>query len=212
MNKNLNVLCFIIGFCSAATIYIILLTEWRPFGFAEKAQEINTIIVNLSYSLLAATIFHVVINFLPEYYRNKIMHKKINLNLERIKYLTQQCIRDIELYSFNFNNKIPTRESFIKQFSSKDLTQPCDYLTILKRNNLEINSLIDFLLIIQEFLSNKEIYTLFKMKDSLFLTTPISPKDYIQDEYGKQIETPNNQEKIAESIYNIYELIKTIKN
>lgn len=212
MNKNLNVLCLIIGFCSAAAIYIILLTEWRPFGFAEKAQEINTLIVNLSYSLLATSIFYFAMNFLPEYYRNKVMREKINLNLERIKYLTQQCMRDIELYSFNFNNKIPSRESFIKQFSNKNLTQPCDYLTILKRNNLEINSLIDFLLIIQEFLSNKEIYTLFKMKDSLFLTTPISPKDYIQDEYGKQIETPNNQEEIAESIYNIYELIKTIKN
>ena len=211
MNKGLNIFCFIIAFFSAAAIYIILLTEWRPFGLAEKAQEINTIIVNLSYSLLAATIFHVVINYLPEYFRNKIMREKINLNLERIKYLIQQCVSDIDLYSFHFNIKIPSKEIFIKQFSNKDLTPPCDYLTLLKRNNLEINSLIDFLLIISEFLSDDEIRTLFKIKDSLFLTTPIDPKDYIQNEYGTQIETPNNQEKIAESIYDIYELIKKLK-
>ena len=211
MNKNLNVLCLIIGFCSATAIYIILLTEWRPFGFAEKAQEINTIIVNLSYSLLAATIFHIVINWLPRLKRNKIIRNKINSYLTSIKNLTEQCVKDINLYDLNQNKHILQKEDFITQFSNKDLTSPCDYLKILERNNIEINLLIDFLLTIQEFLSNEEIQTLFKIKDSLFLTTKIDPKDYIQNEYRENIETPNNQKKIAESIYNIYELIKTIK-
>ena len=207
-----NIVFGFITLCAILAVYIIQLTEWRPLGFAEKAEEINIIIVNLSYSYLSAIIFYFAMNLLPEYYRNKIMREKIYLNLKRIKYLIQQCVRDINLYNFNLNNHILSKNEFIKQFSNKDLTPPCDYLTILKRNNSEINSLINFLLIIQEFLSNEEIHILFQIKDSLFLTTTISPKDYIQNEYGELIEVPNNQEEIAESIYNIYELIKTIKN
>ena len=55
------------------------------------------------------------------------------------------------------------------QFSSKDLTLPCDYLSILQRNKIELNLLVDFLLTIQNFLSDKEFYNLLIIKDSLFL-------------------------------------------
>ena len=50
------------------------------------------------------------------------------------------------------------------------------------------------------------------IKDSLFLTQSIRPIDYIETEHGERIECPeNNQEEIAKSIYDIYELIQQIE-
>ena len=198
---------------SMVAIFVIQLTGWRPFGFAERADEINSIIVNLSYSYLAAVIFYIIVNYLPQIHRHKIMRHMIKSYLIRMKNTMQRCIKGINLYSLKQNEKFPSKEHFIKQFGEKDLAPPCDYLNILERNRLEINLLMDFLLTVQEFLSDNEVRMLLKLKDSMFLTQPLRPKDYVEGDNGEKCEIPgSNQIEMAESIYDVYEqLIKLNK-
>ena len=115
---------------SMVAIFVIQLTGWRPFGFAERADEINSIIVNLSYSYLAAVIFYIIVNYLPQIHRHKIMRHMIKSYLIRMKNTMQRCIKGINLYSLKQNEKFPSKEHFIKQFGEKDLAPPCDYLNI----------------------------------------------------------------------------------
>ena len=211
-HKCICAITLILSLLAIASICIIKLTEWRPLGEALRYQEINEIIVNISYSYIAATIFYFVMDYLPNLHRKKIMRRKIKSYLVQMKVSILQCIKDINLYNFIQPSQILSRKDFIKQFSSKDLTLPCDYLSILQRNKIELNLLVDFLLTIQNFLSDKEFYNLLIIKDSLFLTQSIRPIDYIETEHGERIECPeNNQEEIAKSIYDIYELIQQIE-
>lgn len=211
-HKHIYSIAVILFLLAIASLCIIKLTEWRPLGEALRYQEINEIIVNISYSYIAATIFYFVMDYLPNLHRKKIMRRKIKSYLVQIKVSILQCIKDINLYNFIQPSQILSRKDFIKQFSSKDLTLPCDYLTILQRNKIELNLLVDFLLTIQNFLSDKEFHNLLNIKDSLFLTQSIRPIDYIETEHGERMECPgSNQEEIANSIYVIYELIKEIE-
>jgi hypothetical protein len=58
-------------------------------------------------------------------------------------------------------------------------------------------------------LTDSEINILLTIKGSAFLTEPIRPKDYIEDEHGNIHQIPNsNQREIATSIYHIYKLLK----
>ena len=116
------------------------------------------------------------------------------------------------LYSLDSKDyKILPKEEFLVKFSKKDLNSPCDYLNLLKHTRTEINLLIESLLTIQEYLSDKEINKLMTIKDSLFLTEEINPKDYIVNNDGSPLELPNsNQKEMAESIYCIYELINKL--
>ncbi len=176
-SKNIVVLLeYGICFFSMAAILIIQLTGWRPFGFAEKAEEINTIILNPSYSYLAAVFFYLVMNYIPKLQRKKIMRRRIDSYLSRMKSAIQRCIKDINLYSFEPNKPFLPKFEFIKQFSEMDLTPSSEYLNILKKEAHEINLLVDSLLTIQDFLFDEEINKLLMIKDSLFLTHPIRPK------------------------------------
>lgn len=197
---------------SASAIYIIKLTDFRPWGSAEKYEEINSIIVNLSYSYIAATIFHIVMIICPGIRRRKIMRRKIESYLLRMESAIKLCITHIHLYSLDSRDyKVLPKEEFIEKFSKKDLTPPCGYLKILEQMALKISLLVELLLNIQEYLSDEEIEKLMIVKDSLFLTQTICPTFYIENDDGSQCEIPDsNQKEMAESIYNIYELINDL--
>ena len=211
-HKCICAITLILSLLAIASICIIKLTEWRPLGEALRYQEINEIIVNISYSYIAAVFFYIVVDYLPKLQRKNIMRRKILLYLSKIKQITEQSIKNINMYNFIQPNQILNRKDFIKQFSSKDLTPPCDYLIILQRNKRELNLLVDFLLTMQNFLSNKEFCNLLKIRESIFLSQQIHPTDYIETENGEEMECPgSNQTEIAKSIYDIYELIQQIE-
>lgn len=194
-------------------VIILQLTEWRPFGPSEKYVEINEILLNISYSYISAAIFFIVMDFIPKIKRKRIMHRKIRSYLTRMRSIVLQCIKGVRLYSFNENaNQIPSRDTFITEFTEKDFSPSHDYLHLLNNNRTKITSLIETLLSTQEYLSDDCLQTILNINDSLFLTQPIIPRDYCIGENEETIEIPgNNQAEIAESIYDIYEQIIILK-
>lgn len=208
--KLIEVLKCVVAVCSIASIVIIQLTEWRPFVVANRCEAINAIILNLSYSYLAAIFFHVVMVFVPGLYRKRIIRRQITCDFAEISIYIKQCIRGVYMYDLNHSKTaLISRKKFVQEFCEKDLTTTCDYLTLLNRNISKISTKVDFLLGFKDELTDSEINILLTIKGSAFLTELIRPKDYIEDEHGNIHQIPNsNQREIATSIYYIYKLLK----
>lgn len=199
--------------CFALAIIVIQLTEWRPFGYSVKGKEINSIILNLSYSYWAAIFFHMCMVYIPGLHRKKIMRFKIEYYLSKLYSSIRQCINGVYLLSFDYryNMHIP-RKKFLDEFCSKDMTPPCDYLTILEKKSCEIRMLIDSLIELREYLTDEEVHKLLLIMDTPFLTEKIRPREYIESEEGVKTELPNsNQNEMAKSIYHLYKQIKTLR-
>ena len=199
--------------CFALSIFIIQLTEWRPFGYSEKGDEINSIILNLAYSYLAAIFFHLCMVFIPSLHRKKIMRFKIEYYLSKLYSSIRQCVNGVYLLSYDHQNNMHVpRKKFLDEFCSKDMTPPCDYLMILEKKSCEIKMLIDSLVELREYLTDKEVHILLLIMDAPFLTEKIRPREYIESEDGVKTElTNNNQNEIAKSIYYLYKQIKTLR-
>lgn len=204
-----GVVCLI----AIASIGILQLTEWRPLGEAIRHKEINEIILNLSYSYLAAYIFYIVMNWLPSLKRRTIIKSYLKYHKSRIRELMTICINIQHPFSSLGREKKPyigykaqqSREEFLKEFYEKELT----HLKLLESSRVQIKTLVDSALFFQEFLSEKELDNLLIIKNSPFLKESVRPIEYTDDEYRTEI--PNNQRKMARSIYDIYELIKAIE-
>lgn len=194
--------------CSVASIYVIKLTEWRFNIFINKYDEINDIILNLSYSYIAAMTFHLVINVFPGKHREKIMRRKVNAYMRIIRSSIHSCIMSIFL--FCFDDKEPSKDEFIKRFGEQELSPNDIRLTVINSKRSVIMMKVEQILVVQDYLTDKELEVLLSIKDSLFLTKDIRPTEYIKDGNIKQKIPGSNQREIGESIYRIYELIRSI--
>ena len=118
----------------------------------------------------------------------------------------------MSIYAFRLDDKIavPTKEEFVKNFSEMKLTQNSLYLTTINRIRSEIKLKVERILVIQDYLSDKELDVLLSINDSLFLTEDIRPTEYINDGDCEQEIPGSNQKEIGKSIYRINELINSI--
>ena len=71
---------WIVALCSISAIVTIQLTEWRPLGSANRHEAINEIILNLSYSYLAAIFFHIAMVYIPGQYRKRILRRQVSIH------------------------------------------------------------------------------------------------------------------------------------
>ena len=184
LNNLFRHLGFILLLFSLASICVIKLTEWRFNVSINKHCEINEIIVNISYSYIAAFIFHLVVNEFPKKQRENIMRRKVNAYMKIIRSSIRNCIMSINAFRLDDKIAVPTKE--------------------------EIKLKVEQILVIQDCLSDKELDVLLSINDSLFLTEDIRPTEYINDGDCEQEIPGSNQKEIGESIYNIYELLNNI--
>lgn len=211
--KFFRILGWIVCAIAIASIGILQLTDWRPLGEAVRYKEINEIILNLSYSYLAAYIFYIVMNLLPSLKRRSIIKSYLKYHKSRIRELITICINIQHPFSSLGRENNPyigynaqqSREEFLKEFCEKELT----HLKLLESSRIQINTLVDSALFFQEFLSEKELENLLRIKKSSFLKDSVRPIEYTDDE--NRVEIPNNQREMVVSIYDIYELIKAIE-
>lgn len=209
--RFLNILGWIVCGITIASIAILQLTDWRPLGEAVRYEEINEIILNLSYSYLAAYMFYIVMNWLPGLRRKSIVKSYTKYHLLKIREHISICINSQHLYALlgrkSYAGYAPyqSREEFIAEFGEAQLLN----LDIIESSRVKIKQLVDSILIFVEYLSEEELENLLKVKESLFLKESIRPIEYADEE--QKTEIPNNQRDMAESIYHIYELIKVIE-
>lgn len=211
--KAFRIIGRVVSCIAIASIGILQLTDWRPLGEAVRYEEINEIILNLSYSYLAAYIFYIVVDWLPSLKRKSIIKSYTKYHISKIREHISICTNIQYRFAYLGQETKPyigykpykPREVFVREFGGKELHS----LELLESSRAQIKIFVESALFFQEYLSEKELDNLLKIKESLFLREPIRPIEYIDDE--QRTEIPNNQRDMAKSIYDIYELIRAIE-
>lgn len=206
----------IINFIKSNKILIIVTILSVFCVFYYKTECYCTIIKNVSYSIIAAVIFYIIIDYIPFVRKKKIMRAFIDMEFSKLYGHINQCVNGI-ISPFSFNPKTyKDKEDYVNDFYSVDLEEKGfisplqtrkSYLESHKGKIIECSTSI---LNYREFLSEKELDCLTFIRSSAFLTQILSPRNF--DLPDELIDTyPNNQREIGESIYEIYELIKDIE-
>lgn len=215
--KN-NLACILICLIVIACIYAILTIKlnlfWR-FGLSEKADNINEIIVNLSYSVLAGAIFYLFVDIIPFCIKRKKMRMVILTKLNKLKGSIHKAKTAIYLPPFS---KMPNaKEKFIEDFNCKDMNDAyqlgVDGFKNIKEfffyNKMEIQTLIQDILNYSSFLTQTELETLAMVNTSKYVNDFFFMKDFEMLKIRPDLY--DNQKEIGESIFMIEELMSKIE-
>lgn len=197
---------------SGSLIYFIKFTDCR-LGMSSNADDINEVLVNLSYSYLAAVFFFWVADRIPYRYKKE----KIKMRLKGKFNIIKEDIRRSKEVVAPFvlaSNKDLSREEFIVQFKQKNLEEKCyfsettriiDHLEFLKK---DIIFNIEYLLTYNEYLTIKQYALLLEILDYPYLNRRIIPKIDVDKEF--QSVWDDNQKEMAISLYELYEKVRKV--
>lgn len=197
------------GVLSLIVIFVLKFTDWRPFGYYEKAQAVNDTMKNLSFSLIAAIIFFLINDVATSCKRREISHNQICRQIRTIHELLRQMVESVE--PFKFEKKIYTQESFENIFSNKDLylgyyglsRSMVDAFT--ENKDIIENISQELLMSYSEYMSDDELEYFDNILNSDFIRNHLSPMDFsVPKEFQHQY--PNNQEEMGRSLFKLYKL------
>lgn len=213
MNKVNRMIILVVIACFYAILTIKLDIFWK-IGDLEKADSINDIILNLSYSILAAVIFYIFIDVIPYYTKKKKMREVLRTKIDRIK----QDINSAKtaIYLPPFTEMAKTKDGFVNDFENKDMKDAyClglfrfkSLMEFFEHNKEQIRNSIHEILGYSEFLTEKEVEILADINSSKYINSYFFIKDF--ENLQHQPALFNNQREIGNSIYSINELIKKL--
>lgn len=179
-------------------------------------DKCGDIFKNISYSIIAAIIIYIFIEYIPFVRKKKIMRILINSKLFELNEHVRLC-KEIPITSFSMESKTyKDCKEYAEAFYKSDLEEKSIFSSsqtwkeYLESHKNCIANIISTLLNLHTYFSDKEQKIITAIATSTFLTSPIIPQNHnlpnnVIDSY------PNNQKEIGESIYKIYELIKEIR-
>lgn len=184
-----------------------------PCCLEKGAGAVNDFILVLSYSYIAAAIFHCIVNDIPHKRRKKTIEPFLKSQLWRIQDKFRLCKETIIPFSSVCGTEF-SRKEFIQKFDEINLYEDC-YMSNgkSKLKNLEDlrESIIDIssnILCYREFLNDKHFHFINKVLNSSFITKGINaaPDVAITERIGYD----SNQYEVGECIYDLYEYSKKI--
>lgn len=209
LHKYLN--CFWWVFASVCILMLVIIefTDWRLF-YHERAEKVNELIVNMSFSYLAACIFYILNEIFPRYTKRKVAKRHVEKEIREIRELLRQIFSSIEPFRLEKHNY--TRDEFVNLFEATDLIDNGYYggnikmLDAINERKARIESICNSLLSSYiHYLNHKELIYIDKIAHSQFILNSIEPIEYsIPIEY--RIHKYDNQREIGECIYNLYSL------
>lgn len=211
-NKLYRNLWWVMTIVSVVIIYVLRFTEWRPF-VCHNPEDANYTMETLSYSIISASLFYVIIDYLPYISQKKAADKYINTCFGDIYESLRQLISFMYIFRLDINTI--DREMFRKDFCNEDLLTPNfrgnltkeDYINVEKE---KIKSICTNLLSLYlRYLKPQEVEFIDKAINSYFIRVHLVPMIQNLDDEIRHF-YDDNQEMIADSIYDLYEDIKKI--
>ena len=211
--KTAHILLWTVLFSCIVCIAILKLTEWRPFGSATNAEGINEIMLNLSYSFMAAYIFYILNDRLPMRSRRRVAKTYVKREMRQLKELLRLCMSSL-CPSLPLATEL-TKEEFLSKAGKKDLNDKTfsksktifDQLNIYKEKITEISE--SLLSSYYNVMNDEQMEFVNELLNSYFVANIIVPIDYnVPDEYIDSY--PNNQQEVCESIYYSYQKIRKL--
>ena len=185
-----------------------------PCESKETVEACNRIILTISYSYIAAAIFHFIVNYCPQKSREKIMTPYTESKVRRVIELLRQC-KDV-VKTFDLSNDYEDRNAYVKRFSEAklitDMAPFCtekSQLVLLSELRSKIYDIIVILLLHENQLTEEQLQFIIDVENSRFIREDIRANEEMCDEKDK------NQNEIGESIFDLnekaYRLRKSIE-
>lgn len=186
-------------------INIELLSDTYRFAVDSKATEINSILLTLSYSFLASSLFYVLNVWMPDYYSRKITKELMSKLKQSIKNNLSDVVRKVNPLDMNDFKE----EKFVDNFIGMDLSLPYpvgeqySIKDFIVRKMKVVDSCCNTLL--QKYsaqLSSEEVEFLLKALSSFALRTPLVIRDF---NISEENDVSNNQREYGESLLDLYQ-------
>lgn len=191
------------------SIYVIINIELLPdtyrYTIDNKAKEINAILLTLSYSFLASSLFYVLNVWMPDYYSRKITKELMSKLKQSIKNNLRDVVRKVNPLDMNDFKE----DEFVNTFVRLDLSVPYpvgkQYSTkdFIIRKMKVVDSCCNALL--QKYsaqLSSEEVEFLLKTLSSFALRNPLIIRDF---NISEENDVSNNQREYGESLLDLYQ-------
>lgn len=191
------------------SIYVIINIELLPdtyrYTIDNKAKEINAILLTLSYSFLASSLFYVLNVWMPDYYSRKIAKELMSKLKQSIKNNLRDVVRKVNPLDMNDFKE----DEFVNTFVRLDLSVPYpvgkQYSTkdFIIRKMKVVDSCCNALL--QKYsaqLSCEEIDFLLNALSSFALSNSLIIKDF---NISEENDASNNQREYGESLLDLYQ-------
>ena len=191
------------------SIYVIINIELLPdtyrYTIDNKAKEINAILLTLSYSFLASSLFYVLNVWMPDYYSRKIAKELMSKLKQSIKNNLRDVVRKVNPLDMNDFKE----DEFVNTFVRLDLSVP---YPVGKQNSTKdfiirkmkvVDSCCNALL--QKYsaqLSSEEVEFLLKTLSSFALRNPLIIRDF---NISEENDVSNNQREYGESLLDLYQ-------
>lgn len=202
VNASLWILTFI-------SLYIIASAglRWLPtIGTCANADNVNAVLLNLSYSYLAGGIFYLFTSTLPQYQKKRMfrlfIEKKEEYIIEKLKY-SMECVfpgNTKKVLGLNIS-------SVISMFAQTDLTKECydrvlfegmTFWNCLMSQRACVLDLIKELLEYKEYMSNDEMCILENIRDcQYFGSVGVFQNDALNE--------PNNRRSLGNFLWEAWE-------
>lgn len=178
------------------------------------ATAVNHIVLALSYSYIAAAIFHYVVNVIPYNKRKHMIEPYLRSQIWRIQDKIRLCKETVTPFTSVFGIEYSKKE-FSQKFADANLFEDY-YLGNGKSKLMQLDeireSIIDIsvnVLSYREFLDDKYFQYINKVVNSSFISNGIYPCPDV--DMKERISYDSNQYEIGECIYDLYEYSKMIK-
>ncbi len=191
------------------SIYVIINIELLPdtyrYTINNKAEKINAILLTLSYSFLASTLFYILNVWMPDYYSRKINKELISKLKQSIKDSLNDVVRKVNPLDMNDFKE----EKFVDKFIGIDLSGPYPIGEQYSTKDFIINKMmiVDSCCntLLQKYgaqLSSEDIEFLLNTLSSFALRNHLIIRDF---NLPKEYECPNNQREYGESLLDLYQ-------
>ena len=197
-------------------LLLCISVESRCFLFTIEsstlANAINNIILALSYSYIAAAIFHCIVIVIPFRRRKKVMAQYLNNQLFVIRENLRLCKLEIIPFEALCSNKV-TKKQFVSIFSKQNIytksliTKRFSKLSRFNELRISIINTLNIILAYREYIDDGFFDLLNSILNSEFIRNGIDPSPGVslKDKIGYN----DNQASIGECIYDLYERVNS---
>lgn len=211
MMALIKILLWILTISSAYAIGAIGLQCLPSIGTSSNYENINAVLLNLSYSYIAGCIFYIFTSYLPHFIKAQkfkpIILNKCSIIRGRIED-SMKCV----LPMTQWNNLTITEDILAKTFSSVSIFSPSAYsiakqnatiLEHLKGQRKEIKQLILDILEYKEYLSIDEVAKVESIRESDYFSLLNAFQFPIMD-------NPRKREQVAHELWKVYQITKEL--
>ena len=220
MKRIVQIIGWVLTFASIYAICNIELDWFWSIPVKYNPENINRVLLNLSYSYLAGYIFYLLVTEIPYLHRKQRFCKLLSKKYDSLKNQIETHIQAFDTKEHYHLDKI-TRDELYNMIVQRDLCDNTFYANecgitqsiiryINKSKEIILDICYDILNIYKEYLSDNQIETIESIIHSAYFnlidfkeTDKLTPKNKEMLNFGKK--------NLSDSLYEVIELVRKLK-